>query len=391
MSYQLDTTSLQSQNYFIEPAHPPSVDSDNPSWATLSAENTSGDEDALEMESKATTPELVEEKALSSYTTTPHIEAPSSTLFLYQQPSGSPASCSISTTYKNQSSCLKRGPSPDSLSPHVSPAKKTKAPSLHQSHHTLLNHHPLSTYQSRIVILPWKSTTTWATPPVHVSASQRQHRVPFSSHGIHATSLPSALTHQALRPWKPLLPITESSSFEDWALVDDALRTQVASAHVLHRSTQFPAPWEPEGAMDAKQVLGGAHIPLTQFADLEKGSKGKERARSGWTAPRWSNVGDFKARLDMMYGPGDINRGLGRGPKNIPTGNAASGTAPDQPALVGLPDLGAAQGSALTEDEDEPDMSLEGMRRGRLENPSPQRDTRASRRHGASGKSPEIE
>ena len=28
-------------------------------------------------------------------------------------------------------------------------------------------------------------------------------------------------------------------------------------------------------------------------------------------------MGDFKARLDAMYGSGDINRGLGRGPKNV--------------------------------------------------------------------------
>ena len=58
-------------------------------------------------------------------------------------------------------------------------------------------------------------------------------------------------------------------------------------------------------------------IPLTQLAELEKGSKGKARAVSGRTAPRWSNVGEFKARLDAMYGPGDINRGLGRGLKNV--------------------------------------------------------------------------
>ena len=313
----INTTSLQNQDHFIEPTHPPS-DSDNPSWATLSVENTSSDEDALELESKATTPEPVEEKVIPSYTTTSHIEVAPSRLFLYQQPSSSPASHSISPlpTCKNQSSLLKRAPSPNSLSPHMSPTKKTKTPSLHESHHTLLDLHPLSTHQSEVAILPQESTTTWPAPPVHLLVSQRQRHTPFSSHRIHTASLLSPLTHQALRPRKPLLPITDGSSIEDWALVDDALHTQVASVHVLQRSAQFPAPWEPESAMDAKRA-GGAHISLTQFADLEKGSKGKERARSGWTAPRWSNVGDFKARLDTMYGPGDINRGLGRGPKSV--------------------------------------------------------------------------
>ena len=54
---------------------------------------------------------------------------------------------------------------------------------------------------------------------------------------------------------------------------------------------------------------------MSKLVDLGKGSKGKGRAQSGWTAPRWSNVGEFKARLDGMYGHGDIDRGLGRGPK----------------------------------------------------------------------------
>ncbi|PIL36648.1 hypothetical protein GSI_00337 [Ganoderma sinense ZZ0214-1] len=384
-----DLSYLQDQSPLVKPTCPPSIDSDNPSWATLSTANTSSDEDALDLESQATTPEPVDEKALSSYTTTLHSSFP------YQQPT---SNYSPSTTSKNcPSTGLKRGPSPasDTLSAHALPAKKAKKTSthpLHQSHNTLLDHQPLSTHQSGFGILPRGPITTLTTPLAHLTTSQKQQLTPFSSHEIHTASLPSALTHQVLQPRKPLPPITNSSGVEDWALVDDALGTQVASAHNLrvHRSTQFLAPWEPESSIDAGRP-GGAHFPLTQFADLAKGSKGKERARSGWTAPRWSNVGDFKARLDAMYGPGDINRGLGRGPKNIPAGNAVSGTAPDQPTLVGLPEPGAAQGSALTEDEDEPDMSLGGMRRGRLENLSPQRDTRASWRHGAAGKGPEIE
>ncbi|KAI1785347.1 hypothetical protein LXA43DRAFT_1038648 [Ganoderma leucocontextum] len=279
-----------------------------------------------------------------------------------------------STTYKNPSNNLKRGRSPDSLSAHPLLAKKTKFPPL--PHDTLLRNchtlqpslRPSCHYHSNIGISPQEPTTAWAAPPLHHTASLRWQRAPLSSHEIQPT-LPSAPTHQVLRPRKHWPPLTDSSGIEDWALVDDALRTQVASAHILPSYAQLPAPWEPDGGMVGQG--NRMHIPLTRFADLEKGSKGKERARSGWTAPRWSNVGEFKARLDTMYGPGDINRGLGRRPNNILAGNVESGTAPDQPALVGLRDPEAAQGSTLTEDEDGPEMSLGGMRRGRLENPSP--------------------
>ncbi len=305
-----DTTPVQDQTPFVESNHLPSLDSDNPSWATLSTENTSGEEDALDLESQPTTPEPMEDKALSSYTTTHRPEATSSQ-FPYQQSTGSPASGLTLITHKNHSrSCLKRGPSPDSLSVHMVPAKKANTLPLPQLHHTLLNHHPLSPYHSRVDILPWRPTITQAAPPLHLTASQRQQRTPFSSRGI---SIPSAPTHQVLQPQKPPPPITNSSSIEDWMLVDAALCTQVASARIL--PTQFPAPWEREGVV--VRQTGGTHIALTQFTGLEKGSKGKERARSGWTTPRWSNVGEFKARLDTMYGPGDINRGLGRGPKNV--------------------------------------------------------------------------
>lgn len=310
---------MESQNTFTKSNHQASADSDNPSWATLSAETTSGEEEALDLESQATTPDPVEEKQPSSHTTTHHSRASLATLFPYWQFTSILDSHSAPTIHKRPSNHLKRKPTSDSLSTYVSLAKKTKAsppPHLHVTH---LGHHPLQptnhpspSYNSA---LPWGPTTAQAAPHLHLStASQTQQHTHFSSHAMR-TSLPSALTHQTLRLQKPLPPITNSSSIEDWTSVDDALRTQTASCHILHTSAQFTAPWEPEGAVLGR--AGGVCIPLTQFANLEKESKGKARAVSGRTAPRWSNVGEFKSRLDAMYGPGDINRGLGRGPKNV--------------------------------------------------------------------------
>lgn len=97
----------------------------------------------------------------------------------------------------------------------------------------------------------------------------------------------------------------------EWKRVDDQLETHVAPSLVLPRYAQARA---------LQQQGGGAqrpvHVPL-QRDHFQRRSKGKQRARPVWTETRWSNVGEFKARLDTMFGPGEITRGMGRAPKNV--------------------------------------------------------------------------
>ena len=112
------------------------------------------------------------------------------------------------------------------------------------------------------------------------------------------------------RAVKRRAPITDTSSLAEWQTVDDALETCVAPVRLL--AEYAPSP---EGQAHSDVYWGTTGHVLMNDARFMRAAKGKARAQSGWTAPRWSNVGEFKTRLDAWYGPGEINRGLGSGPK----------------------------------------------------------------------------
>ncbi|KAI0637667.1 hypothetical protein C8Q77DRAFT_380481 [Trametes polyzona] len=105
------------------------------------------------------------------------------------------------------------------------------------------------------------------------------------------------------RKTRALPPITEDSDIKEWKRVDDLLGTHVAPAAVLPKYAQ---------AGRAKSMV---HVPL-QLSQFRKGSKGKQRAEPTLSETRWSNVGEFMERLERMFGPGEITRGMGRAPKN---------------------------------------------------------------------------
>lgn len=128
------------------------------------------------------------------------------------------------------------------------------------------------------------------------------------SHGMQ--NKPVAPYKSVFRSCKPLPPITEKSSCDEWSTVDTALETHVAPMRVCPEYALSPE----QCVRDDVAIAAWAHVPSTA-AVLTRASKGKGRMPSGWTETRWSHVGEFKSRLDGWYGRGDINRGLGSRPK----------------------------------------------------------------------------
>ncbi|RPD74587.1 hypothetical protein L226DRAFT_78329 [Lentinus tigrinus ALCF2SS1-7] len=107
----------------------------------------------------------------------------------------------------------------------------------------------------------------------------------------------------------PKQPVTMGdANFVEGKEVDDALDTHVSAIRILPQYAQSPK--------GNKSDIIRLHVALRA---LQHGGvdKGKRRAHSPWTVPRWSKAGEFKERLDSFYGPGDINRGLGKGPVNV--------------------------------------------------------------------------
>ncbi|KAI0722025.1 hypothetical protein C8T65DRAFT_172852 [Cerioporus squamosus] len=186
-----------------------------------------------------------------------------------------------------------------------------------------------------------------------------------------------------VRLQKQQLP-TDNASSAEGMLVDDALDTHTSAIRVL---PQYAHP-----AIGYASDVVRLHVALRSFPSGSV-DKGKRRAHSSWSIPRWSKAGEFKERLDAFYGPGDINRGLGKGPANTKSPSADEDvfvTAPDGAVPRDQFDVAAASGTALTEDEDDADARPQGMRRGRLENPSPGKVTRTSQRPPTRNNSPEI-
>ncbi len=232
--------------------------------------------------------------------------------------------------------------------------------------------------------------------------------------GANATSNPAGTPPRHARSKKQRL-ITDAANLAEGTLLDDALDTHVSTIRVLPQYAQ-------SRKGDGNDVVR-LHVALRSF---QSGSvdKGKRRAHSPWSIPRWSKAGEFKERLDGFYGPGDVNRGLGKRPANVSVASCSRKitayaiwneirvntdllgdllqtkrpsadedvfvTAPDATVPLDQSDEAAVSGTALTEDEDDTDALLQGMRRGRLENPSPGKGTRTSQRPATRDSSPEI-
>ncbi|KAH9894104.1 hypothetical protein C8Q73DRAFT_694530 [Cubamyces lactineus] len=125
-----------------------------------------------------------------------------------------------------------------------------------------------------------------------------------------SSTAPTGSTSALPRPQrkaKLLRPITEDSDRTEWERVDRLLQTHVAPAVVLPQYAPSARLHEPKN---------GAHGMMHVALQLRQGVKGKARAKPMWTEPSWSNVGEFKERLDRMFGRGDITGGQGRAPKN---------------------------------------------------------------------------
>lgn len=144
-----------------------------------------------------------------------------------------------------------------------------------------------------------------------------RHHANSDARTLNAPSSGGSGTASASAPERPhrkaklLPPITEDSDMTEWKRVDDQLETHVAPSLVLPRYAQARALQQQEGGAQRP-----VHVPL-QRDHFQRRSKGKQRAQPVWTETRWSNVGEFKARLDTMFGPGEITRGMGRAPKNV--------------------------------------------------------------------------
>lgn len=274
---------------------------------------------------------------------------------------------------------------------------------------------PLTIHYSSLVAKLQETASSDATSSGQMeSASTSSHTLQASTGGLTPSRGMRSAAHSVptrhLRTPKPLPSISDDWSTVEWGHVDEALQTHVSPVRV--QNAQSPE----NDAVDGSLL----HVALRHLAFDKKKSKGKERAQFGWTVPRWSKVAEFKERLDEFYGPGDINRGLGRGPLNVsavlPLAVVMSCRGPGraerrsrangymiiiQSKIPVADDDGSAcvfdiesidplEGTALTEDEDDRNMLFQGMRRGRLENPSPGKGTLDARRHHAQGNSPEI-
>ena len=89
--------------------------------------------------------------------------------------------------------------------------------------------------------------------------------------------------------------------------LDDCLQTQVARAEII---PAYSAPGRSEQT-EARYRHHLRHV----FRDARSASK--KRAVDlplGDSVPRWSRTSQFKERLDALFGPGDIDRGIGPEP-----------------------------------------------------------------------------
>ncbi|KAI9063472.1 hypothetical protein FKP32DRAFT_1592550 [Trametes sanguinea] len=308
---QETTNKHQSQAPNPSPSHTQSKVADMavdlPSWATLSTEDTSEEEDILLSDSRGTTPEPAEKEVRSS----------SSRTSVHGSPLGRPLSSFEPWARKRRASKAfeetANSARPQSKKPKpagsITPRREGRAsPSL-----------PPVNADGRLAVLsPLFSAHSEIRRAARTPNEAATHRQPLASAYKAASQAPElagttlASASAPMRPQRKAklrAPITEDSDATEWERVDRLLETHVAPALVLSKFAQSSSL---HGRKDGVQ---GLHVRL-QLDDFRRGSKGKGRVQPMWTEACWSNVGAFKERLDRMFGPGDIARGQGKTPKN---------------------------------------------------------------------------
>ncbi|CDO74168.1 hypothetical protein BN946_scf185043.g219 [Trametes cinnabarina] len=281
---------------------------DLPSWTTLSSEDTS-DEEVLLSDSRGTTPDPAEKDELTSN------QPPSLSQVL---PRHAPQSI------RGKSRALKRRATDPArpqfkkskLSGYTAPRPTgTDSPLLTflRANKPVCAASPLPLSAHSDVLLTARNS--------HQTTHSRLQGVPLSEESKAPTaafdgarSAPAGAPTRSLRKARLRAPITEDSDMAEWERVDHLLETHVAPAMVLPKYTQS----------SSLRGRGGLwHIRL-QLDDFRQRSKGKGRAEPTWTETCWSNVGEFKERLDRMFGPGDIARGQGKAPEIVSHAKKAS-------------------------------------------------------------------
>ncbi|KAI0662888.1 hypothetical protein C8Q70DRAFT_954348 [Cubamyces menziesii] len=297
-----------------------------PSWTTLSTGGTSEEEDALLPDSHATTPEPFDQLEEQD-----------------EQPKGQ--------TYH----------SPIEVKAHYIKHHNTKA------HQIATGQTPNPHKRNISQLLDTSNPERQNTPKYVRKRAQtsdgprgKSMGAPLGRVSFQATSTSNAAPTSALlrpqRKAKLLRAITEDSDRVEWERVDRLLQTHVAPAVVLPQ-------YAPSARLHRhKDSLNGLmHVALD---DLRHGSKGKARAQPMWTEPSWSNVGEFKERMDRMFGRGDITRGRGRAPKNAKRLSVIDSEG------IRLVDEEEPRHSTLEEDEtadEDADRAPRSTRRARLE------------------------
>ncbi|KAI0959314.1 hypothetical protein AcW1_004172 [Taiwanofungus camphoratus] len=122
-----------------------------------------------------------------------------------------------------------------------------------------------------------------------------------------ATTADATPDGRTLRILRPPAPNNPHASAAYWAAVDELLGTEVARVAILESYAQ---PRGEEAELRSRQAL--RFVRHNAATTARAGTVGEWAA---YTAPRYSLTANFKERLDLLLGPGDINRGLRRRPK----------------------------------------------------------------------------
>ncbi|OSD01765.1 hypothetical protein PYCCODRAFT_1436054 [Trametes coccinea BRFM310] len=285
---------------------------DLPSWTTLSTENTSDEEDVLLSDSRGTTPDPAEKEVHSSTSTTLAPGPPRGRVLQPVKPWARKRRAPIAfetTAISAQPQAKKPKPAREGRDP-------PPLPSVHTNGRLAVLSPPFTAHSDgrRAARTPNETATAHRQPPA--SASEDKPRAPE----LVGTSMVSAgAPMRPQRKAKLRAPITEDSDMTEWERVDRLLETHVAPALVLLRYAQSSCL---HGRKDGIQGL--RHV--LQLDDFRQVSRGKGRAQPMWTEACWSNVGEFKERLDRMFGPGHFARGQCKPPKNAGRQNVHDGS-----------------------------------------------------------------
>ncbi|KAI0676731.1 hypothetical protein C8Q78DRAFT_999148 [Trametes maxima] len=323
----------------------------HPSWTTLSSEGTTDEETPQHSDSPATTPEPASTNSMVLMAQANPQELPS------QQPTAHSMHTSLGGHWGGG---------------RLSPARITKR-KLPQT----MEGNPTQPQQKK----PRSTTHQWPQPTISVTvpnASPGPQTIPRPQHGSisslkigtpsagRVSATPASAPSRPYRQLKAPPLITEESDVREWRRIDKLLNTHVAPSRILPKYARSLLLPQQEGRTQARTLL--------RVDDFTHRSKGKGRAGYTLTTPRWSNVGEFKERLDAMFGPGDITRGHGRAPKNGKTAIARYSSAGGQTGSTNQADVRSdLDDSIMAAEEGGVEGNIPVYQRGRLEKTSPRK------------------